>query len=238
MKQLSSMIVGFACSGSSTPPMPTPPDRWTLLADLRARADRRPRVDHRAFVDVRADVHVRRHQHDVPRDVGAAPRDGGRHDAHAGRREVGVVEYCANLRRHLVVEARTARVRPATDRIGRVVGEPERQQHRLLDPLVRRPRAVRPSPRRARARRRARRSRARPRRAAARRRVAGGERRARFPRLVDRRCEVVHGRMDGRQAGAKAEFYRAAGERPGRRQRVKVGAGTGSDKRRRRATST
>ena len=31
MKQLSSMIVGLACSGSSTPPMPTPPDRWTFL---------------------------------------------------------------------------------------------------------------------------------------------------------------------------------------------------------------
>ena len=31
MKQLSSMIVGLACSGSSTPPMPTPPDRCTFL---------------------------------------------------------------------------------------------------------------------------------------------------------------------------------------------------------------
>ena len=31
MKQLSSMMVGLACSGSSTPPMPTPPDRWTFL---------------------------------------------------------------------------------------------------------------------------------------------------------------------------------------------------------------
>ena len=31
MKQLSSMIVGLACSGSSTPPMPTPPDRWQFL---------------------------------------------------------------------------------------------------------------------------------------------------------------------------------------------------------------
>jgi len=30
MKQLSSMMVGAACSGSSTPPMPTPPERWTL----------------------------------------------------------------------------------------------------------------------------------------------------------------------------------------------------------------
>ena len=29
MKQSSSMIVGLACSGSSTPPMPTPPDRCT-----------------------------------------------------------------------------------------------------------------------------------------------------------------------------------------------------------------
>src|SRR5271163_4162677 len=28
MKQLSSMMVGLACNGSSTPPMPTPPDRW------------------------------------------------------------------------------------------------------------------------------------------------------------------------------------------------------------------
>ena len=30
-KQLSSMIVGPACIGSSTPPMPTPPERWTFL---------------------------------------------------------------------------------------------------------------------------------------------------------------------------------------------------------------
>ena len=31
MKQSSSMIVGPACSGSRTPPMPTPPERWTFL---------------------------------------------------------------------------------------------------------------------------------------------------------------------------------------------------------------
>src|SRR5689334_8875547 len=31
MKQLSSMIVGLAWTGSSTPPIPTPPDRWTPL---------------------------------------------------------------------------------------------------------------------------------------------------------------------------------------------------------------
>ena len=31
MKQSSSMITGFACSGSKTPPMPTPPERWQFL---------------------------------------------------------------------------------------------------------------------------------------------------------------------------------------------------------------
>ena len=49
MKQLSSMITGPACSGSSTPPMPAPPEMWHVLADLRAGADRRPGVDHGAL---------------------------------------------------------------------------------------------------------------------------------------------------------------------------------------------
>src|SRR5471032_2208052 len=31
MKQSSSMMVGEACNGSSTPPMPTPPDKCTFL---------------------------------------------------------------------------------------------------------------------------------------------------------------------------------------------------------------
>src|SRR5215211_1517766 len=31
MKQLSSMIVGPACNGSSTPPIPAPPERCTFL---------------------------------------------------------------------------------------------------------------------------------------------------------------------------------------------------------------
>jgi hypothetical protein len=31
MKQLSSMMTGPACSGSRTPPMPTPPEMWTFL---------------------------------------------------------------------------------------------------------------------------------------------------------------------------------------------------------------
>ena len=55
MKQLSSMMVGPACSGSSTPPMPTPPE-GNVLADLRAGADGGPGVDHRAFIHIGADV--------------------------------------------------------------------------------------------------------------------------------------------------------------------------------------
>ena len=31
MKQLSSMITGPACNGSSTPPMPAPPEIWQFL---------------------------------------------------------------------------------------------------------------------------------------------------------------------------------------------------------------
>ena len=31
IKQLSSIIVGLACKGSNTPPIPTPPERWTFL---------------------------------------------------------------------------------------------------------------------------------------------------------------------------------------------------------------
>src|SRR6056300_869609 len=31
IKQLSSMIVGLACIGSNTPPIPTPPERWQFF---------------------------------------------------------------------------------------------------------------------------------------------------------------------------------------------------------------
>src|SRR5207253_8917461 len=31
MKQLPSMMTGSACNGSSTPPIPTPPERWQFL---------------------------------------------------------------------------------------------------------------------------------------------------------------------------------------------------------------
>src|SRR6266567_3819837 len=69
MKQLSSMMVGFACNGSSTPPRPAPPDRC-------------PCVDHRTFTNVRTDVDVGRHEDGVRRDERATPHDGMRHDAH------------------------------------------------------------------------------------------------------------------------------------------------------------
>ena len=61
MKQLSSMITGPAWSGSSTPPIPAPPE-MDVAPDLRAAADRRPGVDHRPFADVRAEIDEARHQ--------------------------------------------------------------------------------------------------------------------------------------------------------------------------------
>ncbi len=142
MKQLSSMIVGLACSGSSTPPMPTPPERCTFLPICAHEPDGRPRVDHRALVDVGADVHEGRHQHDVRRDVGAAARDGRRHDPDAGGGEL-VVGQAGELGRHLVVEReRLGAAGAALETHGAGFGQAEREQHRLLDPLVRRPGAV------------------------------------------------------------------------------------------------
>ena len=42
IKQLSSIIVGVACSGSNTPPIPTPPDKCTFLPICAHE----PTVDH------------------------------------------------------------------------------------------------------------------------------------------------------------------------------------------------
>src|ERR1700694_5151141 len=89
MKQSSSMMVGLACSGSRTPPTPTPP---------------LPGDDHGPGADPAPDVDVARHQHDVWRDVGAAAHQRVRHDACAAGAQLrfgggGV------LQRHLVVEA-------------------------------------------------------------------------------------------------------------------------------------
>ena len=135
MKQLSSMMVGIRLQRFEHAADADAAGQVNVLADLRARADGGPGVDHRALVDVGADVDVGRHQHDVLRDEAAAPRDGGRNDAHAGGAHVLGVEV-RELRLHLVVEAKLA----GMDR--HVVVEPERQQHGLLEPLVRDPRAV------------------------------------------------------------------------------------------------
>jgi hypothetical protein len=100
MKQLSSMMVGLACRGSSTPPMPDAAGDVAVLADLGAGADRGPGVDHGAFVDIGADVHERRHQHDVLADIGAAADDRARHGAEAGGLElrgVPAVELVGDL---------------------------------------------------------------------------------------------------------------------------------------------
>src|SRR5258706_9631948 len=103
-----------------------------VLADLRARAYGRPGVDHRALVDVRADVDERRHHDHVLRDVGAVPRRRRRHDAIAAGLEVGLREV-RELGIDLVVVAGGAALQDL------VVAEAKRQEHGLLQPLVRDP---------------------------------------------------------------------------------------------------
>ena len=137
MKQLSSITTGLACSGSSTPPMPAPPEMMDVLADLRAGADGRPGVDHRALADVGADVDEARHQHRALADERAAADDRAGDDAEArGVERLGgpIIEFGLDL-----VERRRA-ARTIGDEL--VVAQPEGQQHRLLEPLVDLPVAV------------------------------------------------------------------------------------------------
>ena len=51
MKRWSPTITGAAMAGSRTPPIPTPPDRWTLRPISGAPTEGRPRIDHRARTD-------------------------------------------------------------------------------------------------------------------------------------------------------------------------------------------
>ena len=101
------------------------------LADLGAGADRRPGVDHGAFIDIGAEIDEGRHQHDVPGDEGRAADDGARHRAKAGVAKP-VLAPAVELRRHLVPPRGLA---GAAGNRAHVV-EAERQQHRLLQPLI------------------------------------------------------------------------------------------------------
>ena len=78
-------ITGAACGGSSTPPMPTPPERCTRSPICAQEPDRRPGVDHRVGTDAGADVHVARHHHRAGSEVGAPSRRRARHHTHALR---------------------------------------------------------------------------------------------------------------------------------------------------------
>ena len=117
----SSTTTGTAFGGSSTPPMPTPPDRWTFLPICAHGADGGPGVHHGAGVDVGPDVHERRHQHRARGHVGPPADDGAGHRADALQ---------VRGQRHPVVVAEVADL-GADHR-----QEPEREQDGPLGPLV------------------------------------------------------------------------------------------------------
>ena len=125
----SSTITGAACGGSSTPPIPTPPARWTSAPICAHEPDRRPGVDHRARADPGADVDVARHQHDALGEKRAVARDPGRHDPDAERRVDA-------LDRDLVEEPEPADLHRLD------LPQPEVEEDRLLHPLVDDPAAV------------------------------------------------------------------------------------------------
>src|SRR5207302_7896770 len=79
--------------------------------------------------DPGADVDVARHQYNVRRDVGAATHHRVRHDAGAAGTQL-LFRSERVFEGHLVVEAREAAVH------GHVLASAEREQHRLLQPLV------------------------------------------------------------------------------------------------------
>src|SRR5690606_30781487 len=82
-----------------------------------------------AFVDISADVDEARHQHDAARDVAAAPRNRAWNHAESGVAEPVLAPAC-ELARDLVVGRRGGTLHHV------VVVQAERQQDRLLQPLV------------------------------------------------------------------------------------------------------
>ncbi|MGY4433028.1 hypothetical protein ACVWWO_005505 [Bradyrhizobium sp. F1.13.1] len=107
------------------------------LADLRAGADGRPGVDHGGFIDIGAEIDERGHQHDVAGDEGRAAHDGAGDGAEAGVAKA-VLAPAVELRGHLVPPGRLA----GAAGNGAHVVEAEREQHRLLQPLIDLPLAV------------------------------------------------------------------------------------------------
>src|SRR5262249_16214573 len=106
-----------------------------VLTDLRTRADAGPRGDHGAFVYVGPDVDVRGHQHHVACDERAAAHRSRRDDPEAAFREVARA-IVRELRCHLVVIIGVAVAHHG------VILQPERKQHRFLEPLMRGPGAL------------------------------------------------------------------------------------------------
>ena len=138
----SPMITGAACGGSSTPPMPTPPERCTRSPICAHEPDRRPRVDHRVGADAGADVHVARHHHHAGREVRAPPRRRAGNDPHAAALVVA-------LQRDLVVVLERAELGASPCARAGTAAAPRTSATRARRP--RRRRARPPAPRRCRA---------------------------------------------------------------------------------------
>jgi hypothetical protein len=110
--------------------MPTPPEICTRLP-IRAGADGGPGVDHGALIDIGAEIDEGGHQHDVFGDESRAADDGTRDGAKAGVAKP-VLAPALEFRGHLV----PPRGHAGTAGNRAHVVEAERQQHRLLQPLV------------------------------------------------------------------------------------------------------
>src|SRR6185437_10999647 len=108
-----------------------------ILADLRARADSRPSVDHGAAIDVCAKIDERRHKHDTGRNKCRMPHHTAGHRTEtrfAKARGVPALELGIDL------IPPSGLAWPAGDDTH--VVEAEREQHRLLEPLIYLPLAV------------------------------------------------------------------------------------------------
>ena len=126
MNAPSSITTGAAWSGSSTPPMPTPPARCTP-APICAHEPTVAQVSTIVSAsDPRPDVHVARHQHDAPGQERPVPRRRRRHHAHT-QSLVPVLEG------QLVVVLE----RPGLAHLE--AADPEVEQHGLLHPRVHQP---------------------------------------------------------------------------------------------------